>query len=296
MAYTSFGFVIRITLLYLILLTLTSIYQAISPTSPHNQGEIIDHGAEFVQDSFHDLRVYYPRFDYLVQTGNRVVLQVLLWVAMRYNVNTAVYTGIGIGVGLVTVVFVAARLLVWLVRVVGGLNYELVFGLMFRVVWGPMSLVVGLIQWLGDTIEFVAGFIEFVSNYVDMIWGFVESLLGNDLWTHESSRGHHTPANDDSDLQEKVTEPGTDEQEHALEPDHRGLPDERQRVPEIKEPAPTESGPTETAPTEPAPTETAEIESDKDSRYRMKKGRRRPAGFVRYHRLGWDRGCYQHSS
>jgi hypothetical protein len=176
MACTSFGLVIRILSLYLTILTLTSIYQAISPTSPHNKGKVIDHGAEFLQSTFHDLRVYYPRFDYLVQTANRVVLQVLLWVAMRYNVNTAVYTGIGIGVGLVTVVFVAGWLVSWGVRVVGGS----VYGLVFVVVWMPISLVVGLVQWVVDTIEFVSGFIEFVSSYVDMIRGFVESLLGND--------------------------------------------------------------------------------------------------------------------
>jgi hypothetical protein len=265
MAYTSFGFVIRMTLLYLTFLIVVSIYQAVFPTSPHNKGEIIDHGAEFLQDSFHDLRVYYPRFDYLVQTVYRVVLQVLLWVAMRYNVNTAVYTGIGIGVGLVTVVFVAGWLVFWGVRVVGGL----VYGLVFVVVWMPMSLVVGLVQWVGDTIEFVSGFIEFVSSYVDMIWGFVESLLGNDPWTHGGSGGHHTPGDDDSDLQGQVNEPDTDEKEHALEPDHKGSLEEQQRVPELKEPTPTKH-----APTDLAATEAAEINSDEYSRHRMEKAQK----------------------
>jgi hypothetical protein len=266
MAYTSVGLAIRIVSLYLCLLTLTSIYQAISPTSPHNQGDIVDHGAEFLQHSFTDLRTHYPRFDYLVQTLNRVMLQVLLWVAMRYNVNTAMYTGIGIGFDLVTVVFVAGWLVVWLVRVVGELVYGLVFGVMFRVVWGPMSLVVGLIQWLGKVIEFVLGFIGFVSSYVEMIWGFVGSLFGNDTGTHGSSRGHHTPEADDCPPKEEDTGPGTDEQEHAIETDHIDWPDERHRVPEIKEPAPTEP-----APTKPAPTESLEIESDQDSRHRMKR-------------------------
>jgi hypothetical protein len=48
MAYTSLGLAIRILSVYLICLTLTSIYQAITPTSPHNKGDIVDHGAEFL--------------------------------------------------------------------------------------------------------------------------------------------------------------------------------------------------------------------------------------------------------
>jgi hypothetical protein len=267
MAYTSIGLAIRIVSVYLICLTLTSIYQAISPTSPHNKGELIDHGASFLQDTFHELRGYYPRFDYLVQTGNRVVLQVLLWVAMRYNIDTAKYTGMGIGLCFVAVVFVAARMLVWLVRVVGGIAYGLVFGVMLRVVWGPVSLLLSLIQWLGDVVEFVSG-------YVEMVWGFVESL-GHDSWTHESSREYHKPGNDGYPPKEN-TRPGTDEQEHAIELDHIDSPDERQRVPELEEtaptqPAPTKPAPTKPAPTKPAPTESLEIESDQDSRHRMKR-------------------------
>jgi hypothetical protein len=189
---------------------------------------------------------------------------------MRYNINTAMYTGIGIGFGLVSVVFVAGWLVVWLVGVVGGLVYGVVFGVMFRVVWGPMSLVVGLIQWLGYVVELVLGVIGFLSSYVQTIEGFIESL-GDEFRTHASSRGHHTPGNDDYPSKEEDTGPATDP--HASETDHIDSSDERQRGREPKEPASTEA-----AHTEAAPTKTPEIESDKASRHRMRKAQQERQG------------------
>jgi hypothetical protein len=77
------GLLVRFALLYLTFLVLTSVYQATFPTSPHNKGDIVDHGAGLLQVIFDDLRTHYPRFNEFVKSAHRVILSLLLFVTMR---------------------------------------------------------------------------------------------------------------------------------------------------------------------------------------------------------------------
>lgn len=110
---TILHFVLVYWLIYTTSLVTKSIYQATFPASPHNRGEVIDYGAEFLQEIFQELRLYYPRFDYLVTTVNLVLLQVLLTVTMRYKMRTAMYTGYFIAVAIFSSAIVAGKLLFW---------------------------------------------------------------------------------------------------------------------------------------------------------------------------------------
>jgi hypothetical protein len=186
MAYTNLNITLRVAALYLTLLVIASIYQAISPSSPHNRGEIVDHGAQLLQNAFKDLRFHYPRFDHLIQTVNQVLLQTMLMVTMRYDVNTAVYMSLGIGLVLIAIVFVLGRLVIQVTRTVS----DLVPVLMLHMIWSPFSVLVGVIELVGGLAEFFCGFIE-------MLWEFMQSL-GSAFWTHSSSRRHATLAVDDS--------------------------------------------------------------------------------------------------
>jgi phage-related protein len=190
MAYTNLDITLRVVALYLTLLVIASIYQAISPTSPHNRGEIVDHGAQLLQDAFKDLRIHYPRFDYLVQTVNQVLLQTMLMVTMRYDVNTAVNMSLGIGIVLIAIIFVLGRLVVQVITTV----FSLVSVLMLHTIWSPFSVLVGIIELFGALVEFFCGFI-------DRLWEFMQSL-GSGFWTHFSSRRHDTLVADDSSPKE----------------------------------------------------------------------------------------------
>jgi hypothetical protein len=162
MAYTNLDITFRVVALHLTVLVIASIYQAISPTSPHNKGENIDHGAELLQAAFRDLRIHFPRFDYLVQTVNQVLLQTMLMVTMRYDVDTAVYMGMGIGFVLITIILVAGTMLVRMIRMVVGL----VSVLMLHTIWSPFSVLLGIIELFGALVEFFCGFME-------MLWGLI---------------------------------------------------------------------------------------------------------------------------
>jgi hypothetical protein len=162
MAYTNLDITLRVVALYLTVLVIASIYQAISPTSPHNKGENIDHGAQLLQDVFKDLRIHNPRFDYFVQTFNQILLQIMLMVTMRYDVNTAVYMNLGISLVLITIILVAGTMLVRMIRMVVGL----VSVLMLHTIWSPFSVLVGVIELFGALVEFFCGFME-------MLWGLI---------------------------------------------------------------------------------------------------------------------------
>jgi hypothetical protein len=149
MAYTNLDITLRVIALYLTFLVIVSIYQAISPTSPHNKVEIVDHGAQLLQDGFKDLRIQHPRFDYSVQTVNQMLLQMMLMVTMRYNVNTAIYMSLGIGLVLIAVIFVAGKMLAQVIMMVFGLA-----GLMSHTIWSPLSLVMGIIELVGPWLSF----------------------------------------------------------------------------------------------------------------------------------------------
>jgi hypothetical protein len=226
MAYTNLDITLRVVALYLTLLVIASIYQAISPTSPHNRGEIIDHGAQLLQDAFKDLRIHYPRFDYLVQTVDQVLLQTMLMVTMRYDVNTAVNMSLGIGLVLIAIIFVLGRLAVQVTTTVFGL----VPVLMLHTIWSPFSVLVGVIGFFGALVDFFCGFIE-------MLWDPFQSL-GSALWTHSSSRRHATLVADDSSPNEDDDKPVADERQSVPGSDHTHPLAREQHLPQPEEPAP----------------------------------------------------------
>lgn len=134
MAHTIFKVSFRLLILYLIALIVGSIYQAISPMSDHNRGKIVDHGAEYIQYGYKDLQSVWPGFDYFVQTMYQVIAQTLLTMAIRYSINTAVFTGVFIAFALCSTIVVLAESL-------------------FLVVWLPVQLVMGLIWLIGNVVS-----------------------------------------------------------------------------------------------------------------------------------------------
>ncbi|KAH0283189.1 hypothetical protein M436DRAFT_83303 [Aureobasidium namibiae CBS 147.97] len=113
MLYTILRFILLVWLLCMTLLVIRTIYQATFPASPYNRGEVVDYGAEFLQEIFAELRSYCPRFDYFVTTVNLVLSQVLLTVTMRYKVKIAMYAGASIAFAVIASAIVAGRLLFW---------------------------------------------------------------------------------------------------------------------------------------------------------------------------------------
>lgn len=141
MAYTFFGVAFRLLSLYLTALIINSVYQAISPISAHNRGEIVDYGAEQIQQRFKDLQSVSPGFDYFVQTMYQVMAQTLLTITIRYSINVAVFTGVFIAFALCSTLVTLAELLTFVVW----LPIRLFMGL----VWLIMKLVAGVEKGLG---------------------------------------------------------------------------------------------------------------------------------------------------
>lgn len=111
MVYKIFGLSFRLLAFYFTFLIIKSIYQAISPFSAHNKGEIINYGAEHIQQRFRDLQNISPGFNYFVQTMYQVIAQVLLTMKIRYNIAVAILTGISMAFGLFSALLVFADLL-----------------------------------------------------------------------------------------------------------------------------------------------------------------------------------------
>ncbi|KAG9584207.1 hypothetical protein KCU77_g2613, partial [Aureobasidium melanogenum] len=133
MEYTFFGVAIRLLTLYITALIIASMYQAISPMSAHNRGEIVDYGAEYIQSGFKDLQSVSPGFDYFVQTMYQVMAQTLLTITIRYSINAAIFTGVFIAFALCTTIVVLVEslssLMVWL----GFLPAKLSMGLVWLI-------------------------------------------------------------------------------------------------------------------------------------------------------------------
>lgn len=140
MAYTLSGVAIRLLTLYITALMIASIYQAISPMSAHNRGEIVDYGAEYIQHGFKDLQSVSPGFDYFVQTTYQVMAQILLTITIRYSINAAILTGVFIAFALCTTIVVLVESLSSLVVWLGFLPVRLSMGL----VWLVEKLVEGI--------------------------------------------------------------------------------------------------------------------------------------------------------
>ena len=258
MVYTSFRFVfrwsIRIYLFFLILHVIHSIYQATFITSAHNRGEIVDHGAEILQDIFEDLRMGYPRFDYFVKTVNQVFLQLMMTVALRYKINTAVWTGGFVAFAVVASIFVVGKLVVWVVREVQELVYcatcqctqlleECKATLEDNLRWA------GEILWYGGEIK--------RSFHTKTHSHFTESFDGSSeaprrtgyqkVWKWTS-----TPDDDGSHSEEEDNGSATGEAERTPEPDH-------------KQPSSTSHAPKRA---HSAPPRSAEVDPDQKDRHR----------------------------
>jgi len=180
------------------LLVSRSIYQATFPASPHNRGEIVDYGAEFLQEIFAELRTYYPRFDYFVTTVNLVLTQVLLTVTMRYNVKTAMYAGGSIALAVIASAIVTGRLLFW-------------------VLWTMHKLI----NW--TTRSIVDFFMDTLMDYLmdsyetlRIIWWVIKKI-----WNGKRNKpGNAFPARS----RKQDTRPAAKEQPRVPEPDHTRPP------------------------------------------------------------------------
>lgn len=145
MAYTFFGVAIRLLAFYITGLIIASMYQAISPMSAHNRGEIVDYGAEYIQSGFKDLQSVPPGFDYFVQTIYQVMAQTLFTITIRYSINAAIFTGVFIAIALFTTIAVLVGSLSSLVVWLGLSLVKLGMGL----VWLVEKLVEGIEKVLG---------------------------------------------------------------------------------------------------------------------------------------------------
>lgn len=119
MANTFFGVAFRFLTTYFAILILNSIYQAISPISRHNRGEIVDYGAEHIQQLFKDLQSVSPSFDYFVQTMYQVIVQMMLTMAIRYNSDAAIFAGVFMALSLCFTLIILAE---WLLELVMGVT------------------------------------------------------------------------------------------------------------------------------------------------------------------------------
>ena len=209
------GLLLRLALVYLAFLVLTSIYQATFPTSPHNKGETVDHGAELLQASFEDLRTHYPRFDNFVKSTHHVILSLLLFVTMRWGVDAAFYTSLFVGFAvIITVVFVG-----WLlVRVV-----RTVYGLVLWVGFLPIRFFRYLDELRRDILRWA---------WEEAFWATrpkTRSYRNGYTYTTESSDGSsHTkawiwtaePGSDGFPPEEMNTGPATGERQRTSKPDY----------------------------------------------------------------------------
>ena len=198
MSYTILRLILLVGLFYMTLLVIKSICQATFPASPHNRGEFVDYGAEFLQEIFAELRIYYPRFDYFVTTVNLVLTQVLLTVTMRYNVKTAMYAGGSIALAVIASAIVTGRLLFW------------VLWTMHKLInWTTRSIVDFLVDPL---MNYLMDFYETLR----IIWWVIKKI-----WNGKQNKpGNAFPARS----RKQATRPTAEEQPRVPEPDHARPP------------------------------------------------------------------------
>jgi len=194
MSYTILRLILLIGLFYMTLLVIKSICQATFPASPHNRGEVVDYGAESLQEIFAELRSYYPRFDYFVTTVNLVLTQVLFTVTMRYNVKTAMYAGGSIAFAVIASAIVAGRLL-------------------FCVLWTMYRLM----NW---TARLIVDFLT--DSLIDYLMDFYEALkiiwwVIKKIWNGKQNEpGNAFPARS----RKQDTRPAAEQQQRAPKPDN----------------------------------------------------------------------------
>lgn len=194
MLYTILHFILVVWLLFMTLLVIRSTYQATFPASPHNRGEVVDYGAEFLQEIFAELRIYYPRFDYFVTTVNLLLTQVLLTVTMRYNVKAAMYAGGAIAFAVIASAIVARRLLF------------LVLWTMYRLMNWTTRLIVDFLK--DSLMDYLVDFYEVLR----IIWWVIKKIWNG----KQNEPGNAFPARS----RKQDTRPVTEERQRAPKPDH----------------------------------------------------------------------------
>ncbi|KAI5271581.1 hypothetical protein E4T47_05109 [Aureobasidium subglaciale] len=116
MAYTVLGLAGRLTLFYFSFLTLQSVYQAASPASLQNKGQITDYGALTLQELIATVQKDFPHIWYFLQTMMQAGASALLVVGFRYSVDVAKFTGVYFVYAVICSMVVPVMLISWIVR------------------------------------------------------------------------------------------------------------------------------------------------------------------------------------
>lgn len=255
MVYTIFRFVLRwIFRIYVFFLTLHfvhSIYQATFLTPAHNRGQIIDHGAEILQNVFKDLRVYHLHLNHLVKTVNQVFLQFMLTITLWYK-------DLSVAFAVIASLVVVAKLVVWVTSKVQELVSQ-VYSATAQFLQQSRAALKDNFRWAGEL--FWDGEQTKRSFHTDTYARFTESSNGSSETPRRTADGR---------VWKQTTTPVDDDGSHADKEDSGSATDKKERTsePDCENPPSTDRA---SKRAHSAPPRSAETSPDQDDRHNTEK-------------------------